>query len=322
LSVKYSIIIPVKEINDYVRENIFKIHAEKRSDIEIIVLPNNHGDYSITGVQFHKTGKVSPGKKRDLGAKIAKGQWLVFLDDDSYPDIGYFGILDQLIQAQPSIAYGGPGVTPVENSFWQQVSGAVFLSKWSGGAPERYISYPISKFVDDWPSVNFVINKMIFNEIGGFNTDYWPGEDTFLCEKLVNKKYKILYSHELIVYHHRREGLLKHLKQVGNYGLHRGHFFRINLSNSRKLKYLIPSIFVLVSIVGIIQLLFGFWNDYSTLIMYIYIIAIGLAVIDITKLKNIMVALCTLPYIILTHFSYGIMFLFGLTKKKLKSKLR
>lgn len=39
----------------------------------------------------------------------------------------------------PNIAaVGGPAVTPPDDSFWQRVSGAVFLSKIGGGCPERY----------------------------------------------------------------------------------------------------------------------------------------------------------------------------------------
>ena len=49
----------------------------------------------------------------------------------------------------------------------------------------NYLEYQIDikltdeeKYYDDWPSVNLMIKKDVFNSIGGFNTEHWPGEDT------------------------------------------------------------------------------------------------------------------------------------------------
>ena len=83
-----SIIIPVKEINDYLRkETIPAILGQSFQNFEIIILPDKP-----TKEKFPKTKiipswpKLGPADKRDLGAKKAKGEILAFLDDDSYPD--------------------------------------------------------------------------------------------------------------------------------------------------------------------------------------------------------------------------------------------
>ena len=95
-SIKYSVIIPVREINDYVIQNIEKIRNENRDDVEIIVLPNKINLFLRDAITI-ATGKVSPGEKRDLGALHAKGVWLLFLDDDSFPSEGYFLALDRIV---------------------------------------------------------------------------------------------------------------------------------------------------------------------------------------------------------------------------------
>ena len=44
---------------------------------------------------------------------------------------------------------------------------------------------PLKKrFVIDYPSMNFFIRKTTFEKVGGFNSDYWPGEDSKLAMTL------------------------------------------------------------------------------------------------------------------------------------------
>ena len=90
--------------------------------------------------------------------------------------------------------------------------------------------------------MNFLIKKNVFEELGGFNNEYWPGEDSKLCEDLVYKNEgKIFYHPEVCVYHHRRDNLKGFLKQHANYGYHRGAFFAHGDKNSRRLSYIIPT---------------------------------------------------------------------------------
>ena len=75
---KVSIIIPLKEINDYVKESfsyIEKIDYDK-SLLDIIVLPDTEGeipgDFSFE-YSIIPTGHIHPGEKRDMGIEKAKG---------------------------------------------------------------------------------------------------------------------------------------------------------------------------------------------------------------------------------------------------------
>lgn len=319
--IKYSVIIPVKEINDYVIQNIEKIKNENREDIEIIVLPNKINLFLRDAITI-ETGKVSPGEKRDLGAVYAKGEWLLFLDDDSYPSAGYFLALDRIVATGNLSVYGGPGITPRDNNFWQHVSGAVFLSRWTGGFPERYLSIGEPKIVEDWPSVNLAVKSNAFKKVGGFNTKFWPGEDSILCENLNKIGLSIQYRPDLVVWHHRRPGIKSHVKQVGNYGMHRGFFFKKKLGSSYKLKYLCPSLIVIYFFISILFVTYlREWNELLVgWLLYILVIIVGF--IEIKKFEGFRVAISSLPYVIITHFIYGFMFMAGLCKSKLKSHLR
>lgn len=324
--IKYSFIIPVKKINDYIRESVPHILEIKRNDFEILIYPDKVSSESWDRTKQIGTGSVGPAEKRSLAIRDSLGEILIFIDDDAYPEKSFLDIMDQDFENKNIVAVGGPAITPKEDTFWQKVSGAVFLSPLSGGFPERYAPIGKKKVVSDWPSVNLSVRKNAFKDVGGFDSEYWPGEDTKLCLDLIESSNgKILYDPELISFHHRREGLLKHLKQIGGYGLHRGFFAKKFPETSFKLKYFIPSIFSSFILLG---LLLSFYSSSIRSIFFmgllVYSLALLKALFDILKFeKSIIVALFSLYYIFLTHIVYGFRFIQGfLFTKNLKSKLR
>lgn len=335
----FSIIIPCQKFNSYLKECLENILKQEYSDpdetqeshgasFEIIILPDENvetrqrslstGQTSLvsTKIKIIPTGPVLPGKKRNIGAREAKGEFLAFIDDDAYPSSDWLKNAAKYFEDENIMAIGGPGLTPPDDSFWQQVSGAMYLSWLSGANPERF--YPIDKAreVDDWPSMNFFVRRADFLAVGGFDEKYWPGEDTALCHNLVKAGKKIIYAPDVLVYHHRRKNLLAHLKQGGNHK--RGLFARLYPANSLKIKYFLPSLFLLFVLFGWLLLFLPqpFNLIYPALwILYFLVLIISLIQIYV-KIKKIKVALATLIYIPLTHFWYGWGFLRGVLLPK------
>jgi len=324
----FSIIIPVKSINDYVRETVPHVQSLTGHDWELFIITNNvekNEWFEDKRISVIESGRVGPGDKRDLGAHKAKGDILVFLDDDSYPEPNILEVAAKHFESQEIIVLGGPGITPPTDSFWQRVSGAVFLSNYTGGASERYLSIGKSKEMDDWPSVNLMIRKDVFLLVGGFDCQYWPGEDTRLCLKLKETGKKLLYEPEMVVWHHRRAGVGQHLKQVSAYGLHRGFFAKKYPETSLRLKYFAPSGFSILVLITMIML----WvppygvNYFLSVFWIIYGVSLLMGFFDILKYETFKVSLIAIFfYVPLTHFYYGIQFIRGLFKDKLTSQLR
>ncbi len=323
---RFSIIIPVKAINDYVRETVPHILNLANQDWELIIIPNaaDTSEWDDPRIIVVASGRVGPAKKRDQGADLAQGAILVFLDDDSYPASDLLDVAAEHFVDPDVVALGGPAVTPPHDSFWQKVSGAVFLSRLSGGTPERYVPVGEVRPVDDWPSVNLMVRREAFLEIGGFNSPYWPGEDTKLCLDLVTKTgRKLLYVPELIVWHHRRAGLAAHLKQVGSYGLHRGFFAKRFPETSRRPMYFVPMLFMLFAIFSLGYSLYP--PALQMLLVYgwfVYTAALMIAFTTIVSHENLAVAIVAIGYTFLSHLTYGAAFLRGLVTKELVSKLR
>ena len=165
MSLHFSIIIPFKTWSNDLDECLVHIDKMSFQSYEVILLPDEQlklpDNYANMPMKIIPTTAVSPAIKRDIGAENASGQYLAFIDDDAYPQADWLDVADRFLSKQEAVGaiIGGPAITPKSDPFWARVSGSVFLSKLSGGFPERYVSKPPVKEVDDWPSVNLIVKK-------------------------------------------------------------------------------------------------------------------------------------------------------------------
>jgi len=348
-SLNVSVIIPVKEINDFLRnETIPAILKQTYQNFEIIILPDKSSKEKFKKTKIIPSWpKTGPADKRDLGVKQAGGEILAFLDDDSYPDKNWLKNAVSLFKASNSkslnlyiskflnfssiAAVCGPTLTPPHNNLRQKASGYVW-STWlgSGGAGTyRGVVYP-RREVDDFPSVNFLVRKKDFLNVGGFNSHFWPGEDSKLCLDLVYKLgKKIIYDPKVLVYHHRREVFGPHLKQISRYAIHRGHFARILPKTSFRLGYFLPTIFTLgliggpvliflLEIFSLCAISIPLFFLYLLSVIFYFLVLLVTAVQVYLKEKNLKLALLVIPSIFITHTVYGILFIKGFFSPRLK----
>lgn len=318
---KVSIIIPVIAINNYIRESVPKILELDWPDFEIIIFPDKEDKkHRWPKTRIIPSGKVGPAEKRDLAIKYAQGEILAFLDDDAYPQRDWLKKAMKHFTDDKVAGVGGPAITPKDDGVLQKVSGAVFESYLGGGkARNRYLSMGNVQKTEDWPTVNLLVRKKVFEKIGGFDNTYWPGEDTKLCLDIVQAGFQIMYEPKAVVFHHRRADLKKHFKQIGNYALHRGYFAKIYPETSRKLFYFVPSLFDLY-LVGLVLVGFLAKNLIGLYLVPLGAYVLGLIIDGIiisARWKSLFVGFVTIPMILLTHVWYGIKFCQGLMVKKL-----
>lgn len=328
-----SIVIPVKEINDLLRqETIPRILKQTYRNFEIIILPDKKSKEKLPPAKIIPTWpKTGPADKRDLGAQKAKGEVLAFIDDDSYPAKNWLKNALKVFASQSDIAaVCGPTISAPTDELPQIVSGYVWGSSLGtrGAGYYRYMAAP-RRQVDDFPTANLLVKKRDFWQTGGFNTHFWSGEDTKLCLYLTKKLgKKIIYDPQVLVYHHRRAIFLPHLRQIGRYGLHRGHFARIMPETSLRLGYLAPSIFVLGLLAGLVLVLILAKISFSLalllLSLYLLVVLFYLLTLFLTAFralrsqKSIKVFLLVILAIFSTHLVYGLMFIKGFFTKRLK----
>jgi len=316
-----SIVIPARDINDYLRQAVLKILELDYGNFEILVLPDEETTASFEKTKIIPTGRISPAEKRDLALKFIHGEIIAFLDDDAYPARNWLKNSVSYFENPKIAAVCGPGITPKEDSLMQKAGGWVSASCLGGGPVcFRFLPMP-KKEVSDFPSMNLIVRKTDFEAVNGFDSKFWPGEDTKLCLDLTKKPgKKIIYDPEVLVYHHRRSLFLPHLRQIGAYGLRRGYFARILPETSRKLYYFIPSAFALF-----LSLSFVFWflapasHFLIMAIVSVYLLLLLLTSVWVyAKEPNLKTSLLIIPGIFLTHIWYGLRFLQGFFSKELK----
>jgi GT2 family glycosyltransferase len=232
----------------------------------------------------------------------------------TYPEPGWLKNAVKNFEDPPVAAVGGPAITPAHDSKRARASGLVYESLLvSGNFRYRYVRDK-RQFVDDYPSCNLLVRKDVFDRIGGFKTNFWPGEDTFLCLEIINLDYKIVYDPDVLVYHHRRALFLGHLRQIKSYALHRGYFAKRYPKTSLLWQYFVPSFFVLWLFLG--SLPPGWWPFYLFfLLSYASVVFVNAFHKNDTKLTWLVFA-----GIISSHFTYGIYFIYGLMKKALEEE--
>jgi GT2 family glycosyltransferase len=309
---RFSIIIPAPRVTDWLREAMPYYERLGERDFEIIFVPDEPCDPPAPGVKVIASGKCGPALKRDLAAKEACGEILAFIDDDAYPEPDWLTVAGPAFGDRAVAAVGGPAMTPDSDTFWQRAGGASFLSVLGGGYPERYWPVGPERDVDDWPTVNFLVRRDVFLALGGFDTRYWPGEDTIFCLKLLEAGHRIRYVPSAKVWHHRRVDLRAHLRQVGNYGYHRGHFARVHPRNSSSPKYFAPTALVLWIASGLAALKYAGWGLIWGAGMVAYGGALLVAFVQIlSRTRHPGIALGAVPFILLGHLAYGVRFMAG-----------
>jgi len=326
-----SVVIACPRTSWMLQECLAALDQQTYRNFEVIVLPDALEDGERIEMSSEDcrlavlpTGKVRPAEKRNLGITASKGEIVAFIDDDAYPDSHWLEYAVKYFSEPDIGAVGGPGVTPPGDPYMAKLGGRVYDNILvSGNYRYRYKAGGVRRDVDDYPSCNLLVRKDLLEKIGGYRTDFWPGEDTLLCKDIQDAWKRIVYDPWVVVYHHRRALFAPHLRQLGRYAFHRGYFCRRFPSNSLHLSYFIPSLFVLYCVSWAVLMaipvpgripawLFLAWQAYVSVPMIAYIGLVLATTVSLNPLKWAYTA----AGVVATHITYGVQFIRGLLAEK------
>ncbi len=318
---KISIVVPSRGLDPMTEECLEKSQQIDYSNYDIKFMPDGEEEVILRpeGSEVIPSGPVGPAVKRNIGARASDADIIAFIDADAWPDHDWLRNAVPYFEDRTVAAVGGPAVTPAADGRRKQASGSVYsASIVSGSTTYRYTVHAY-RAVNDYPTSNLLVRRSDFEAAGGFDEDFWPGEDTVLCHKLTQDLgKKILYVPNVIVNHHRRDLFRGHLRQVYAYSLHRGFFVRKFPETSRRLEYFIPSLFLLFLVLGGVGAIFNTYWLYS----YCGIIAMYALLVLVSSIKSLdpVLNLLVFPGIVATHLVYGFGFLKGLLSRKMKEQ--
>ena len=146
-------------------------------------------------------------KSCNRGAAAARGDVLVFLNDDTLPQFGWLPALLRLFRNHPDAGAVGGRLLYPEGTL--QEAGNVIFSDGSGanfGRGDYLVDDPLFSFVrqvDYCSAALLATPREVFREAGGFDERYAPAyyEDADYCFALRERGYAVYYQPESVVVH-------------------------------------------------------------------------------------------------------------------------
>lgn len=259
-----------------------------------------------------------PSVQRNAALKVARGELVYFLDDDSVPDPGN---LRRAIAhfADPAVkAVGGPSLCPLEAPFIEKVF-ALVLGSWVAFGPSRarYVAVGEVRQTSEKELIlcNLLARKQTLLGLGGFNEALYPNEENALMDAIQNQGGKLIYDPALVVYRRPRRTLRAFAKMLMTYGRGRAEQFRVYPTAGSALNF-VPPVFC-VYLIGLVPALFLRLVPSTILLapFAAYAIAVAWQTLELMVRGGFTAGLCAAPLIVLTHVLYGLGFWRGLFTK-------
>ncbi len=306
---KVSVIIITYQRAQGLVELVKQIKSTFRPDTEILISINGDDSHTelelqkIENIYFEKIQSTTPARARNLLAKKASGDYILFLDDDISLSKNYYQNLISHLNNNVDVI-GGPDQTPHNSSFFAKVLGNTLKSPFSTAHTLfRHARTRITSNVDENRLIlcNFCIKKDIFNKFQ-FDEYFYRNEENVLIHQL--QDYNLIYDPYLFVYHERKSHPFKLIRAIFNSAFFRAQSFKL-YPKSIQIIYFVPSITLLL-------LLFLPSLSVKTVFASIFLSASLLSSIIIAGLIQAPFALI---YQIIINITYAIGFIYGLCKK-------
>jgi len=165
-------------------------------------------------------GKIFMSKKRNLGAKKFKTEFIAFIDSDCYPCKNWLKNGIKYLSDKRIHVVGGPNIPFKKQSYSEKITSYCKRSFFvSGHLNYRKYKSPKRYCEDYLESCNLIMRRNVFLSNNGMNENIYIGEDKELFENLKKKvkNFKALFSPDIFVYHKQRK-ILKFLLQRFSYG--------------------------------------------------------------------------------------------------------
>lgn len=312
--IKFSVIIPVYNRPDELKELLESLKNQSYKNFEVIVVEDGSDlksdfvveDYKYDlDIKYFFKSNSGPGQSRNYGSERATGDYHVFFDSDCIIPEKYFEIVNERLSKSPVDAYGGPDMahpdfTAIQKSINYSMTSFFTTGGIRGGMKDEKKFHP--------RSFNMGFTKNVFDKTKGFAKMRF-GEDVDMSLRIIENGFSTTLIKEAAVYHKRRVDYRKFFKQVFNSGIARINLYKRH-PQSLKLVHFLPAAFT----VGLLFLIvLSVFSLYFLIPIGIFIITIF---IDALRLnKNLKVALLSVIASFIQLIAYGFGFIKSFYKR-------
>lgn len=276
---KFSLISPTFGRPEEVQEFLASLYRQEHKDFEVILADGTPGnalepeirellDRAPYPVTFLHQDRLPVSDARNLAARQAKGEWLIFFDSDCLIPKEYLRLIEPELDHRD--AFGGPdGAHPSFSTLQKAISFSMTSLFTTGGI--RGKKAHVGDFLPR--GFNMGIRRETFFEVNGYDEGLKCAEDIDLSLRIRKAGKRVGLLPQALVFHKRRTTLKKFYKQVYRFGA-----ARINLWQRHPEQLKVTHLFPLVWSLGLLLsiLLFPFSPILYSLYL-LYFLAIFLA---------------------------------------------
>ncbi|MFA8436974.1 MAG: glycosyltransferase [Marinifilaceae bacterium] len=319
---KFSIIVPVYNRPDEMKELLDSLAKQTRKDFELVVVEDGSTIKSEElcrayadriNISYYYKQNEGPSIGRNYGLERAKGNYYLFFDSDCIIPEHYMETIHRELSENFVDCYGGPdGAMDDFSNFQKAVSYAMTSFFTTGGI--RGGKKQVHKFHPR--SFNLGFSEAVYQNTGGFPiTRMHPGEDMVFAIEVIKRGFETRLIRDAYVFHKRRISFKKFYKQVFGFGKTR-YIISRHYPQTFKIFFLFPSLFTL-GVLGLL-LLAMLLNPLFLLPLLLYVVLVF--VDSLIRNRSVSVAVQSVGASLIQLCAYGIGFLNAVWKHVILKK--
>lgn len=268
---KYSIIVPVYNRREEVRDLLESLSRQSYNDFEVVLVEDGSTERcddiaqsyaDRLQIQYYHKSNDGRSIARNYGLERAVGEYFVFFDSDCVIPEGYFSTLNGELETDYTPCFGGPdAASPDFNATQKAISYSMTSFLTTGGI--RGGKVQLEKFVPR--SFNMGFSREVWEAVGGFREMF--SEDIDISTRIRKAGFKIKLLRDAFVYHKRRNTLRSFARQTHVFGMSR-ITLKLLYPDSLKPVHTLPAVFTLGC--ATLVLLAVIWRWWAILPIVVY----------------------------------------------------
>lgn len=313
MAMKFSIIIPVYNRPDEVRELLESLARQTVKCFEVVLVEDGstvrcdevaREFAGVVDVRYFYKPNSGRSLTRNYGMERATGDYLVFFDSDCVIPEHYFETLVRELEADYSDCFGGPdraheSFTVLQKAISHSMTSFITTGGIRGG----------KRVLDKYTprTFNMGMSMEAYRRVGGFNDMF--GEDIDLSLRLQAAGFRTRLIRDAYVYHKRRVSLRSFYRQVNVFGRARIDL-QIAHPGSMKLVHTFPALFVVGTVVLVLASPWCPWTLLPLGLLLVILLVEALAVTGSVRIASLSVVTSLVQL-----WGYGCGFLSAFFKK-------
>ena len=201
MAVRISVVIPVRNEEQSIRQLLQCLQSQTLAPAEIIVTDGGSNDrtaqiveessHDTVPVRLIRAGHALPGRGRNLGAAEASNEWIAFVDAGVTPEPTWLETLARRAERNSDVDVVYGSFEPITDTLFKLCAVMLYL------APPAEIE---GRLVRSRSIVSVLMKRNVWQSVGGFPEDLRSAEDIVFMNNIERGNYRVTTAPEALVH--------------------------------------------------------------------------------------------------------------------------